>query len=157
MRASIMLAALTSVALSASAAHASQHSLTFTITNNTALPWSDVIFEIRPPVAGAFNAAAFEQIRFFVDPSRHDTTKRPVLIGVEDEQAKTLRFNFLAPQGGTAMVPQDGPISFRVMIDNPAGGTFRVGYTKRTVPAPAVAGLAAVAALSAARRRRPAA
>ncbi len=152
MRAGYLIAPLAGLALAASAAQASVHSLNLTITNDTATPWQEVILEIRPPRGVQFDPAQYALVRFLVEPDRHGTTKNPVDISVVQPGRQSLRFDYsdYAPMTGG-----DGPVTFNFTIDNPSGMDFRIGYRKILVPAPAgaLAGLAAIGFVASRRRR----
>lgn len=151
MRPGIWIAPITGLALSASAASASVHTFTYTITNETATPWQEVIFEIRPPRFVQYDPASYALVQFVLDVSRHETTKNPVDISVEQPSGKALHFNYA---NFTPIRQSDGPITFTVMVDNPTGMDFRVGYRKVLVPAPAGVALGLAGIGFASRRRR---
>lgn len=152
MRAGALIAPLAGLALAASAAQGSVHSLSMTITNNTSTAWQEVILEIRPPVGGQFDPAQYALVQFVLDTSRHGTTKNPVDIFIDQPDCKALHFDYSQYE---AMSNDDGPVTFSFTIDNPSGMAFRVGYRKILVPAPAgaLAGLGAIG-FAASRRRR---
>lgn len=153
MRAGSLIAPIAGLALAAAAADASvhTHTLTLTITNDTATPWREVIFEIRPPRGVQFDPAQYALVRFFVEPERHATTKNPVDIYVEQPDQKAVHFDY---SNFDPMSFEDGPVTFTFMIDNPSGMEFRVGYRKVLVPAPAGVAVAFGAIGFIARRRR---
>lgn len=153
MRPAIWIAPIAGIALAASVAEASQHTLTFTITNNTSTPWLEVIFEIRPPRGVQYDPAQYALVQFMVDPARHDTTLRPVDIFTEQPTNQALHFDY-SEHG--MMTQASGPVQFTMMIDNPSGMDFRVGYRKVLLPAPGTAALMLAAGAFASRRRRPA-
>lgn len=151
MRPGYWIAPLAGLAFAAGSAQASVHTLTYTITNNTSTPWQEVIFDIRPPV-GSYDPAQYALVQFMVDVNNHESTKHPVDIIVVAPTNKSLRFDYSNYQ---PMTSADGPVTFTIMVDNPSGMAFRIGYRKVLVPAPAgvVAGLGAMA-YAASRRRR---
>jgi hypothetical protein len=153
MRAVRWIAPIAGLALAATAAEASVHTLTLTITNDTATPWQEVIFEIRPPRGVQYDPAQYALVQFFVEPERHATTKNPVDIYVEEPDQKAVHFDYT---NFDPMSLEDGPVTFTFMIDNPSGMEFRVGYRKVLVPAPAGVAIALGAIGFAARRRRTA-
>lgn len=152
MRVCFLTPAFAALAFAASSASASVHTLTYTITNNTATPWQEVIFEVRPPRGVQYDPDQYALVHFMTDAGRHNTTKNPVDIYVEDQNQKVLHFDYSAY---TPISANDGPVTFTLTIDNPSGMDFRVGYRKVLVPAPAGAamGLAGLG-LAAIRRRR---
>lgn len=154
MRPVILMAAASLVAASAATASAGRHVLSLTITNNTADAWGEVIFDIRPPVGVQFNPADYALVQFSQVLSDHNTSKLPVMVSLPQEHGQSLSFDFMGDPRGTAMTQDDGPVLFTVVIDNPTDMTFRVGYRKTIVPAPASAGMLGAAMFIAARRRR---
>ncbi|MBL8747247.1 MAG: hypothetical protein JNK58_12940 [Phycisphaerae bacterium] len=152
MRAGYLIAPLAGLALATSAANASVHTLTLTITNNTSTAWEEVILEIRPPRGVQYDPAQYALVQFMLEPERHNSTKNPVDIYVDQSDSKALHFDYTqyAP-----MSNDDGPVTFTFMINNPSGMDFRVGYRKILVPAPAGAltGLGAIGFLAMRRRR----
>jgi hypothetical protein len=151
MRAIRWIAPIAGLALAATAAEASVHTLTLTITNDTATPWQEVIFEIRPPRGVQFDPAQYALVQFFVEPERHATTKNPVDIYVEQPDQNAVHFDYTNFE---PMSSEDGPVAFTFMINNPSGMEFRVGYRKILVPAPAGVAIAFGAIGFAIRRRR---
>lgn len=151
MRSLLFAGAIAASAAIGGSAQASVHTLQFTITNNTADAWREVIFEIREPRGVQFDPQQYALVQFTTDLNRHDTTKRPVDISVEEETGKMIRFDYSRFQ---PLSQQDGPVNFTLVINNPSGMDFRVGYRKVLVPTPGAAALLAGAVGFASVRRR---
>ena len=153
MRATLFAAAL-AVSTSAGTASAVTQVLTFTITNDTAVPYQSVSFELRQPLGVQQNPDAFALMNFVLDSSRHTSTKAPVNVIIDESNMKRVTFDY---SSFSPLSRNDGQVRFTITIDNPLNQAFRIGITKTNIPAPA-AGLAMVgfAGAVASRRRRAA-
>lgn len=153
MRTTLFAAAL-AVSTSAGTASAVTQVLTFTITNDTFVPYQTVTFELRQPLGVQQSPESFALMNFVLDSSRHTSTKAPVTVVIDESNMKRVTFDY---SNFSPLSRDDGQVSFTVTIDNPLGEAFRIGIIKTSIPGPA-AGLAMVgfAGAVAARRRRAA-
>ncbi len=136
-------------AVSASAS-ASTSVLSFTITNNTSVAWTSILFEIRAPLTAPFDPGALAQVLFNTQNASAHTTTRPDTVVSVNESAKQVRFEF-GPLG--RMDPGQG-FDFQVTVDNPQDSAFRLVRIVTPIPAPGAAALAGLAGVAALRRRR---
>lgn len=140
------------IALASSCASAAIESRSVTITNNTAAPFARVVFYFLGDTLQ--DADEFNAIRFVDDLALHSAPKAPVVKSLLDAPVNDrLAFQFESE----SQLEPGGTFEFTMTVDNPFDAYYTLGYRiilGRNIPAPAGVGLASLAFLACARRRR---
>jgi hypothetical protein len=152
MRTGFVLGAVCITATAVSTASAALEIRSVTITNETGVPWSCVVFHLQPPTLAS--APEFDAIRFADDLSLYGASTPPSGVSIIDAPENDLvRFDF-----EPVRIAAGEQVEFHLAVDNPFNVEFGFGWRlydgSTELPTQGSAVLGALAAVLALPRRR---